>query len=111
MLSGIAWDHINVFPTYENYVEQFKIFVDSIVRGGSINYNEEDAEVKRVVEASENQIRKIEGLDKLVNLKELDLSENNITKIEGLDHLQHLEVLDLSGNPMGDNETLPTLKN
>jgi UDP-N-acetylmuramate: L-alanyl-gamma-D-glutamyl-meso-diaminopimelate ligase len=59
LLSGIAWDHINVFPTYENYVEQFSIFVDSIVRGGSINYNEEDAEVKRVVEASENQIRKL----------------------------------------------------
>ncbi len=59
LLSGIAWDHINVFPTYENYVAQFKIFVDSIVRGGSINYNEEDAEVKRVVEASENQIRKL----------------------------------------------------
>ncbi|WP_138434846.1 UDP-N-acetylmuramate--L-alanine ligase [Winogradskyella algicola] len=59
LLSGIAWDHINVFPTYENYVEQFKTFVDSIVLGGSINYNEEDEEVKRVVEASENQIRKI----------------------------------------------------
>jgi UDP-N-acetylmuramate: L-alanyl-gamma-D-glutamyl-meso-diaminopimelate ligase len=59
LLSGIAWDHINVSPTYENYVEQFSIFVDSIVRGGSINYNEEDEEVKRVVEASENQIRKI----------------------------------------------------
>ncbi|MDN3666180.1 UDP-N-acetylmuramate--L-alanine ligase [Algibacter miyuki] len=59
LLSGIAWDHINVFPTYENYVEQFSIFVDSIVRGGSINYNEEDPEVKRVVEASQNTIRKI----------------------------------------------------
>ena len=59
LLSGIAWDHINVFPTYENYVEQFKIFIDSIVVGGSINYNEEDAEVKQVVEASENAIRKI----------------------------------------------------
>ncbi|WP_397362021.1 UDP-N-acetylmuramate--L-alanine ligase [Olleya sp. R77988] len=59
LLSGIAWDHINVFPTYENYVEQFSIFVDSIVKGGSINYNEEDPEVKRVVEASENPIRKI----------------------------------------------------
>ncbi|WP_299102718.1 Mur ligase family protein [uncultured Winogradskyella sp.] len=59
LLSGIAWDHINVFPTYDNYVEQFSIFVDSIVTGGSINYNEEDLEVKRVVEASENQIRKI----------------------------------------------------
>ena len=48
-----------MFPTYENYVEQFSIFVDSIVKGGSINYNEEDPEVKRVVEASENPIRKI----------------------------------------------------
>jgi UDP-N-acetylmuramate: L-alanyl-gamma-D-glutamyl-meso-diaminopimelate ligase len=59
LISGIAWDHINVFPTYENYVKQFKIFVDSIVKGGSINYNEEDPEVVRVVEASENTIRKI----------------------------------------------------
>lgn len=59
LLSGIAWDHINVFPTYENYVEQFSIFVDSIVRGGSITYNEEDSEVKRIVEASVNTIRKL----------------------------------------------------
>lgn len=59
LLSGIAWDHINVFPTYENYVEQFQIFVDSIVKGGSITYNEEDAEVNRVVNASENPIRKL----------------------------------------------------
>lgn len=58
LLSGIAWDHINVFPTFENYVEQFQIFVDGIVRGGSITYNEEDPEVKKVVEASENAIRK-----------------------------------------------------
>ncbi len=59
LLSGIAWDHINVFPTFENYVEQFRIFVDSIVKGGSITYNEEDLEVKKVVEASENAIRKL----------------------------------------------------
>lgn len=59
LLSGIAWDHINVFPTYENYVKQFNIFLDSIVKGGSITYNEEDPEVKRVVEASENNIRKL----------------------------------------------------
>ncbi|WP_437371835.1 UDP-N-acetylmuramate--L-alanine ligase [Maribacter litoralis] len=59
LLSGIAWDHINVFPTFENYVEQFKIFVDSIVNGGSITYNIEDTAVKEVVEASENAIRKL----------------------------------------------------
>ena len=59
LLSGIAWDHINVFPTFENYVAQFQIFVDSIVKGGSVTYNVEDAEVKKVVEASENSIRKL----------------------------------------------------
>ena len=59
LISGIAWDHINVFPTFDNYVEQFRIFVDSIVRGGSINYNQEDSEVVSVVKNSENQIRKI----------------------------------------------------
>ncbi len=58
LISGIAWDHINVFPTYKGYVEQFSIFVDSIVEGGSITYNIEDAEVKKVVDGSENTIRK-----------------------------------------------------
>ena len=58
LLSGIAWDHINVFPTFENYLDQFKIFVDSITVGGSISYNTEDPHVKSIVEDSENQIRK-----------------------------------------------------
>ena len=58
LLSGIAWDHINVFPTFDNYVEQFSIFVDSISNGGSITYNVEDEVVKQVVKTSENPIRK-----------------------------------------------------
>ncbi len=58
LLSGIAWDHINVFPTYENYVEQFRIFIDSIVNGGILVYNEEDLEVKRLAEETPNPIRK-----------------------------------------------------
>lgn len=59
LLSGIAWDHINVFPTFENYKEQFQIFIDSIVPGGSINYNEEDPHLEELVAASTNAIRKI----------------------------------------------------
>ncbi len=58
LLSGIAWDHINVFPTFDNYVEQFSIFVDSITNGGAMVYNEEDIEVKKVVEESTNAIKK-----------------------------------------------------
>ena len=58
LLSGIAWDHINVFPTFENYTEQFKIFTDLMVHGGIMVYNQEDAIVKEVVESSENHIQK-----------------------------------------------------
>lgn len=58
LLSGIAWDHINVFPTFENYLEQFEIFLGSIVNGGSITYNQEDQWVKQLVEACDNPIRK-----------------------------------------------------
>ncbi|MFL9836595.1 Mur ligase family protein [Flavobacterium sp. ST-75] len=59
LISGIAWDHINVFPTYENYVEQFEIFIEKITNGGILVYNENDPEVKRVAEAASNPIRKL----------------------------------------------------
>lgn len=59
LLSGIAWDHINVFPTFENYVDQFKIFTNQITNGGILVYNEEDTIVKQVAEEAQNPIRKI----------------------------------------------------
>jgi UDP-N-acetylmuramate: L-alanyl-gamma-D-glutamyl-meso-diaminopimelate ligase len=58
ILSGIAWDHINVFPTFENYVEQFKFFVDLIEPNGSLVYCELDPEVKKVCEAARSDIKK-----------------------------------------------------
>ena len=59
LLSGIAWDHINVFPTFENYVEQFEIFVSMVTKGGILVYNEEDSEVRKVAENATNPIRKL----------------------------------------------------
>ena len=58
LVSGIAWDHINVFPSFENYKNQFSIFIDSIVSGGSITYNAEDLNVEAVVEGSDNPIKR-----------------------------------------------------
>jgi UDP-N-acetylmuramate: L-alanyl-gamma-D-glutamyl-meso-diaminopimelate ligase len=58
ILSGIAWDHINVFPTFENYVDQFKIFVGLIEQGGSLVYCELDKEVKKVCETARADIKK-----------------------------------------------------
>jgi UDP-N-acetylmuramate: L-alanyl-gamma-D-glutamyl-meso-diaminopimelate ligase len=45
IISGIAWDHINVFPTFENYVNQFDIFCGLIEENGTLIYNEDDPEV------------------------------------------------------------------
>jgi UDP-N-acetylmuramate: L-alanyl-gamma-D-glutamyl-meso-diaminopimelate ligase len=42
IISGIAWDHINVFPTFENYIEQFKIFCNCIEPDGTLIYNSDD---------------------------------------------------------------------
>ncbi len=50
IISGIAWDHINVFPTFENYVDQFDIFCQKIENGGTLIYNTEDLEVKKLGE-------------------------------------------------------------
>ncbi len=60
LLSGIAWDHINVFPTFENYVEQFKLFIDSVLHGGMMVYFEGDVLLKELVENSKNPIKKYE---------------------------------------------------
>ena len=43
LISGIAWDHMNVFPTEEDYVRQFDLFADSTPKGGVLIYNAEDA--------------------------------------------------------------------
>ncbi|MDG1427557.1 MAG: Mur ligase family protein [Crocinitomicaceae bacterium] len=50
IISGIAWDHINVFPTFENYLDQFDGFCKVITDNGTLIYNTEDAEVKRLGE-------------------------------------------------------------
>lgn len=56
LLSGIAWDHVNVFPTFENYVEQFTMFVDLIRKNGKLIYCIDDPEVKKVAEDADNDI-------------------------------------------------------
>ena len=48
IISGIAWDHINVFPTFENYVEQFDTFCSLISENGTLIYNVDDEEVNKL---------------------------------------------------------------
>ena len=86
LLSGIAWDHINVFPTFDNYVEQFRIFTNQITKGGILVYNEEDATVKQVAEETDNQIRRIPYTTPEYSV------ENGITLLETPDGPMPIEV-------------------
>lgn len=52
VLSGIAWDHINVFPTYDIYLNQFEQYLEGIEKGVPVFYNNEDEEVQKVIASS-----------------------------------------------------------
>jgi len=86
LLSGIAWDHINVFPTFEGYVNQFRIFTDSLTDGGIMVYNEEDAILKEVVESSTHSIKKYEYSTPVYQI------EDGVTYIDTPDGLMPLEI-------------------
>ncbi|NVO08771.1 MAG: peptidoglycan synthetase [Bacteroidales bacterium] len=58
LISGIAWDHINAFPTYEGYKNQFAIFIDKIIENGTLVYCAEDSEIIDLVSKSKKSINK-----------------------------------------------------
>lgn len=58
LISGIAWDHVNVFPTFENYVDQFGMFIDLIEKNGTLIYCIEDEEVRHLAEESQADLVK-----------------------------------------------------
>lgn len=59
LLSGIAWDHINVFPTFENYVEQFRIFAQNLPDNGHLIYYEHDPQLVTMADEIKNRIHTI----------------------------------------------------
>ena len=58
LISGIAWDHVNVFKTQSDYNRQFEKFICSIKAGGVLVYNQEDEKLREMVEVSQNTVRK-----------------------------------------------------
>ena len=58
LITGIAWDHINVFPTYEAYEAPFKEFIETISPGGVLVYNAEDMRLTALAAATTNRIKK-----------------------------------------------------
>lgn len=57
VLTGIAWDHVNVFPTFENYVDQFRQFLDRMEADGQLFYAADDAHIQQLVQAKDENWR------------------------------------------------------
>ena len=112
VLSGIAWDHINVFPTFENYIEQFKIFIDLIEPNGNLIYCSNDKVLEEVCSSSSNtniskwpySIPNHEIINGLTYLIDNDIKYP--LQIFGNHNLMNLTAAKLACNQMGINNQL-----
>jgi len=97
LLTGIAWDHINVFPTFDNYLSQFEKFIDLIKPQGSLIYFEEDEYIEKMIQSKRDDIRYLpynshphtvkNGISSLITKEgEIELSifgEHNLQNLRG----------------------------
>jgi len=49
IITGIAWDHINVFPTKESYIDTFRLFIETIEQQGTLVYCNEDEHLNKLI--------------------------------------------------------------
>jgi UDP-N-acetylmuramate: L-alanyl-gamma-D-glutamyl-meso-diaminopimelate ligase len=106
ILTGIAWDHINVFPTFDNYLEQFNIFLNKIEPGGVLIYNDTDPVLKKLVNQHPGTFRRIgygipsHRIEKGVTLVELDGHTGKL-KVFGEHNLLNLHAAFLVARELG----------
>ncbi|MBU8893380.1 MAG: peptidoglycan synthetase [Bacteroidales bacterium] len=111
LISGIAWDHINVFPTFENYKKQFSIFIGKIETNGCLFYYKNDDVLQDVVKQARNPIENT-GYSKHAYTKRnnqtflCDIDKEIPLQIFGAHNLQNISGAKLVCNKLGitDNE-------
>jgi UDP-N-acetylmuramate: L-alanyl-gamma-D-glutamyl-meso-diaminopimelate ligase len=86
LLSGIAWDHINVFPTFEGYVDQFRLFVESIEPNGSLIWYSAD---EHLLEVTNKALGKTKSLPYLAHPNVVD---NGVTSLQTKNGLVELQI-------------------
>lgn len=57
ILTGIAWDHMNVFPTFENYVEQFAHFIETVQENGRLIYFQGDENIRKITCRAKSSVK------------------------------------------------------
>ncbi|HYX05528.1 MAG TPA: Mur ligase family protein, partial [Bacteroidales bacterium] len=83
VISGIAWDHINVFPTFENYVEQFHKFAALLPDGGTLIYYQGDEELKKIARSLPETVVK----QPYPGFRAVTRDNQTIVKYEGKEYL------------------------
>lgn len=56
-LTGIAWDHINVFPTFEEYLKQFELFINQLPDGAPLTYYAGDEHLQKLTAPHQNRLQ------------------------------------------------------
>lgn len=108
VISGIAWDHINVFPTYADYTSQFDQFINTIEEGGTLIYCESDQDLNQIATASAAPITKIGygiPLHKIKNGITYLEPEDTALKIFGDHNLMNLNAAKLVCNQLDISAT------
>ncbi len=109
LITGIAWDHINVFPTFKNYVEQFEIFTNQVEENGSLIYFDGDKNLQVIVEKINRNIQCVPYHEHPFTIEDgntyLQLqNEKILLKIFGLHNLQNLSGAKLVCTKLGIEE-------
>ncbi|MDP4267661.1 MAG: Mur ligase family protein [Bacteroidota bacterium] len=110
LLSGIAWDHINVFPTFEEYYKQFLTFANTIEDNGILTYFTDDLNLQRVSKESKSNIEKIPYQTHQFTIKDgitylTDRGQLNVPiKVFGKHNLQNISGAKVICNNLGIND-------
>jgi UDP-N-acetylmuramate: L-alanyl-gamma-D-glutamyl-meso-diaminopimelate ligase len=111
VISGIAWDHINVFPTFENYIKQFHIFAESIDKEGTLIFCKEDKNLNNMVNSNSYscQLTPYNTHNHLIEKSNTILiDKDNIRypiEIFGIHNLQNLKAAQLVCEKIGVDKT------
>lgn len=60
LMSGIAWDHINVYPSFDEYVKQFELFAESTPKAGTLVFDKNDDLITVICRKEREDVNRME---------------------------------------------------
>lgn len=101
ILTGIAWDHINVFPTFPQYVDTFRKFVDSFEPNGAFIYYERDENLQEIAAHARKDIKCIPYIEYTPNLSSPQGGTEGGFLVFGRHNMQNLQAACLACQQVG----------